>query len=254
METQLPGLPPFLSWPGQRWQLSSVQLTEVLIWARPAPKPTVITGVCWTQPVSAVWQFHSLLHLGHLFDRFHTARERLQLSEEVLGFPDANGFFLWIVTQTQTFTWQANETLQTSLFPNTSKATTYDWLSCYTVTDSVDWRECNNQKVVLAGQDVIRPWIRVMRSLRFLKSRWGGHSTSKWKVRLTQRSLLSCPYWVDTQNPLRSSKVMKGSFGYLSRYFFRNPPSKSAMTPSMSTRTRNLLPEEDMLDKHLRWQ
>lgn len=60
---------------------------------------------------------------------------------------------------------------------------------------------------------------------------------------LTHRSLLSCPYCVDTQNPLLSSRLMKGSSGYLARYFFRKPPSKSARTPSMSTRTRSLLPE-----------
>lgn len=62
---------------------------------------------------------------------------------------------------------------------------------------------------------------------------------------LTHRSLLSCPYCVDTQNPLLSSRLMCGSSGYRARYFFRNPPSKSARTPSMSTRTRSLLPEEE---------
>ncbi|TNN43059.1 hypothetical protein EYF80_046738 [Liparis tanakae] len=35
---------------------------------------------------------------------------------------------------------------------------------------------------------------------------------------------------------------MWGSSGYRARYFFRNPPSKSASTPSMSTRTRSRLP------------
>ncbi len=57
---------------------------------------------------------------------------------------------------------------------------------------------------------------------------------------LTHRSLLMSPYCVDTQNPLLSSKDIKGSFGNFSWYFFKNPPSKSAITPSISTSTRSL--------------
>lgn len=64
---------------------------------------------------------------------------------------------------------------------------------------------------------------------------WGNKHT------LTHRSALSSPYWVDTQNPLRSSRLMYGSFGYLSLYFFKNPPSKSARTPSMSSKMRSLV-------------
>lgn len=77
-------------------------------------------------------------------------------------------------------------------------------------------------------------------------------------IALSHRSLRSSSYCEDTQNPRLSSKLMNGSLGYLARYFFRNPPSKSAMTPSISTSTRSLLPAEadDMFTEmhlHLSW-
>ncbi len=61
------------------------------------------------------------------------------------------------------------------------------------------------------------------------------------------------PYCVDTQNPRLSSKDRKGSFGKLSLYFFKNPPSKSAITPSISTSTRSLRLLVLMLALHREW-
>lgn len=70
----------------------------------------------------------------------------------------------------------------------------------------------------------------------------------KGRLCLTHRSLLSRPYCEDTQKPLRSSRAIKGSLGYLLRYLRKKPPSKSARTPSMSTRTRSFLAEVEPED------